>query len=44
MLRKLSVLVAGLSFLLGGLNLILAVLKIQESTYPKKLKVKIKLK
>jgi len=44
MLRKSGVLTAGLMCLLSGLNLVIVLLRVWESPYPKKLKVKIKLK
>jgi len=44
MLRKGAVLTAGLMCLLSGLNLVIAVLRLRESAYPKKIKIKIKLK
>jgi len=44
MLRKLAVLTAGVMWLLSGVNLVIAVLRVRESPYPKKIKVKVKLK
>lgn len=44
MLRKLGVLTAGMMWLLSGVNLIIVLLRLRESAYPKKMKIKIKLK